>query len=98
MQSKYYKVTNNSEGAIVLMGRACVKIPGKCIEHVIKLPAASANNTVARLKQSYPMLKITSTDAPKASAAAPAASAPAASAPTAANNEAKNEAAEAKKK
>lgn len=59
MQKKTYLVTNNSEGSICVTGRTRIDIPGKCKDLLLSLPENTARQTISRLKQRYPLLKIT---------------------------------------
>lgn len=61
---KYYSVTNNSDGPFHIAGRKAVVIPALCKDHVIALPDATAANTIARLKQMYPVLSFKATSEP----------------------------------
>ena len=56
--SKIYFFTNMSESSICITGRTSFEIPGKCEDLRIVLPDHSAKQTVARLKQRYPLLRI----------------------------------------
>ena len=58
MQTKKYLVTNNSEGSICVTGRTRIDIPGMCKDLVLTLPENTARQTISRLKQRYPLLKI----------------------------------------
>lgn len=58
MQIKKYLVTNNSEGSICVTGRTRIDIPGMCKDLVLTLPENTARQTISRLKQRYPLLKI----------------------------------------
>lgn len=58
MKTKRFFITNNSEGSICVTGRQRIDIPGKCRDLPLVLPEASARQTVSRLKQRYPLLKI----------------------------------------
>ena len=58
MQTKTYLVTNNSEGSICVTGRTRIDIPGMCKDLVLTLPENTARQTISRLKQRYPLLKI----------------------------------------
>lgn len=55
---KKYLVTNLGEGTVTLMGVRRVEIPGGCVDMEMSLPEESAKATVSRLKQRYPLLKI----------------------------------------
>lgn len=58
MQKKTFLVTNGSDGAISLVGRTRITIPGNCKEHPIILSADNARGIISRLKRTYPLLKI----------------------------------------
>lgn len=58
MQTKKYLVTNNSEGSICVTGRTRIDIPGMCKDLPLSLPENTARQTISRLKQRYPLLKI----------------------------------------
>lgn len=58
MQTKTYLVTNNGEGSICVTGRTRIDIPARCRDMKLALPEATARQTVSRLKQRYPLLKI----------------------------------------
>lgn len=58
MQTKKYLVTNNSEGSICVTGRTRIDIPGMCKDLPLFLPENTARQTISRLKQRYPLLKI----------------------------------------
>ena len=58
MQTKKYLVTNNSEGSICVTGRTRIDIPGMCKDLVLTVPENTARQTISRLKQRYPLLKI----------------------------------------
>lgn len=58
MQTKTYLVTNNSEGSICVTGRTRIDIPGMCKDLPLSLPENTARQTISRLKQRYPLLKI----------------------------------------
>lgn len=55
---KTYLVTNNSEGSICVTGRTRIDIPGLCKDLPLVLPENTARQTISRLKQRYPLLKI----------------------------------------
>lgn len=57
MELKQYKVINGSAGSICLVGQRRVEIPGNA-ETVISLPVDTARATISRLKNRYPLLKI----------------------------------------
>ncbi len=61
MQTKTYLVTNNSEGSICVTGRTRIDIPGLCKDLPLTLPENTARQTISRLKQRYPLLKIRET-------------------------------------
>ena len=82
MKTKKYLVTNNSEGSICVTGRTRIDIPGMCKDLVLTLPENTARQTISRLKQRYPLLKIreaqenmASTDTPDTGSSAQPASA-----------------------
>ena len=59
METRKFLVTNSGEGSICVTGRNRIDIPGLCVDAPIELPENTARQTVARLKQRYPLLKIT---------------------------------------
>lgn len=71
MQTKKYFVTNNSEGSICITGRQRIDIPGLCKDLPLVLPENTARQTISRLKQRYPLLKIRSADEDKGSTPPP---------------------------
>lgn len=58
MQTRKYLITNNSEGSICVTGRTRIDIPGMCRDLPLCLPENTARQTISRLKQRYPLLKI----------------------------------------
>lgn len=58
MQTRKYLITNNSEGSICVTGRMRIDIPGMCRDLPLSLPENTARQTISRLKQRYPLLKI----------------------------------------
>lgn len=76
MQKKTFLVTNGSDGAISLVGRTRITIPGNCKDHPISLSAEKAQAIVSRLKRTYPLLKIVEAPVPETKDAAVSASAP----------------------
>lgn len=71
MNTKKYLVTNMSEGSICVAGRKRIDIPGKCQDLPLVLPANTAKQTISRLKQRYPLLKIREAVEANATSAAP---------------------------
>lgn len=57
MKRKTFFVTNSGEGSITITGRHSVHIPGLCVDSPVSLPENTAAQTIARLKQRYPLLK-----------------------------------------
>ncbi|MBQ7609118.1 MAG: hypothetical protein IJU76_14305 [Desulfovibrionaceae bacterium] len=58
MQTKKYTVTNLTDHYIRILGIRSIEIPKQCSDFVLELPDNSAKKTIARLKGSYPFLKI----------------------------------------
>lgn len=58
MRKKTFLVTNGSDGAISLVGRTRITIPGNCKNHPVSLSAEKAQAIVSRLKRTCPLLKI----------------------------------------
>lgn len=71
MQTKKYLVTNNSEGSICITGRQRIDIPGLCKDLPLVLPENTARQTISRLKQRYPLLKIREANEDKGLATSP---------------------------